>query len=328
MFIDVIRPEAWEELNDKVKTQLGLAPKLRARAYRGLSHAVFEVSQSTAQFMSHKKALGVVLGQTSLFDGLLPYYYKETYEVQTCEHGQLQDVKSWVEGLKKDTNFVLFCEDHPVTGEVYPFAEELDRLLNEKRIFSLRVSHAQHFYRPIEVRPYTVRLNSYTPEVAVAVVGERFRSPATLAPTMGWTEHSFLQELAQACQGKNEDSAQVESFEAEIKPSANLLFKPQADRLFDRAVFYFPDASAEAIANTLFRKLGLSSEDGFKKVTTTNMCHWNSLKMFAHWWQPKPSAEMLRGLLVIDLQLLHTKDFAKQLISSYEEIKQQQSWDV
>lgn len=328
MFIDVIRPEAWEELNDKVKSLLGLAPKLRARSYRGLAHAVFEVSQSTAQFMSHKKALGVILGQTSLFEGLLPYYYKETYEVQTCEHPQLEGVKAWVEGLKKDTNFVLFCEDHPVTGELYPFAEELDRLLNEKRIFSLRVSHAHHFYNQIEVRPYTVRLNSYSAEVAVAVVGERFRSPASLAPTMGWNEGDFLSLLQGSLQGRKEDKNLVIACEKELATSTQLVFAESAPRLFDRAVCYFPDANAEAVAQNLFKRLGLTSEDGFKKVTTTNMCHWNGLKMFSHWWLPKPTPQMLRGLLIIDLQMLDTKDFAKQLISSYEEIKQQQSWDV
>ncbi|KYG62038.1 hypothetical protein AZI85_07490 [Bdellovibrio bacteriovorus] len=328
MFIDVVRPEAWEELNDQVKAALGLEPKARARSFPGIASAVFEISQSTAQFMSHKKAMGVILGQTSVFEGLLPYYYKETYEVAALSHLKLHDVKEWVESLKKETCFVLFAEDHPVTGEVYPFAEELDKLLNEKRIFSFRVSHARHFQEAIAIRPYTVRLCSYSPSVAVAVAGERFRSPAMIAQNMSWNAEAFLKELSDARREHQNNPLLVENFEKEISAKAQPYFKCGTPRLFDRAVFTFSDVSAEAVAENLFKKLGLSKTEGWQKMASTNMCHWSAIKMFRHWWEPTPSLEQLRGLLIVGLDLLNTKDFAKLVISSYEEVKLQQSWDV
>lgn len=108
MLIDVVSPEYWEELNDQVKFLLNLPPALRARSYNGIGQAVFEITQSTAQFMAHKKSVGFILGQTPVLNGILPYYYKETYDVTAVSHLQLINVKEWVDNLKKDTNFVRF----------------------------------------------------------------------------------------------------------------------------------------------------------------------------------------------------------------------------
>lgn len=328
MLIDVVRPENWEELNDQVKTFLSLAPRVRARSYPGLAHAVFEISQGTAQFMSHKRSIGVILGQTPVFENLLPYYYKETYEVAALSHTRLENVKEWVEGLKKDTNFVLFSEDHPVTGELYPFADELDKLLNEKRIYSFRVSHARHFHDSVEIRPYTVRICSFSANTTVAVLGERFRSPSMVAQNMNWDAALFLKELAEAQSPQLPTPAVIEQFEKDVSGIASPFFKSGSARLMDRAVCVFSDVSAEAVAEVLFKKLGLSSEQGWRKLSSTNMCHWSVVKMFRHWWEPTPALDQLRGLLVVGPELLQTKDFAKLLISSYEEVKALQSWDV
>lgn len=325
MFIDVVRPENWEELNDKVKTSLGLSAKIRARCFNGINQAVFEISQGTAQFMSHKKAIGVIQGQTAAFDGLLPYYYKETYEVAVLSHTQLDNVKEWVESLKKETCFVLFAEDHPVTGELYPFADELDKLLNEKRIFSFKVSHANHLHSTNEVRPYSVRLCSFDPNTAVAILGERFRSPSLLAHSQNWDKETFLKNLVIKT---SVDPMLIENFEKEISAVATPFFKSNQARLFDRAICVFNDVSAEALAERIFAKLQISKVDGYQKILTPNMCHWAVIKMFRHWWEPAPSLEQLRGMLIFTPEVLQIKDFAKLVITSYEEIKAEQSWSL
>lgn len=329
MLIDVVRPETWEELNDDVRHVLGLSPKLKARVFQGLGQAVFEIAQGSAQFMAHKKSIGVIRGQTPVFESLLPYYYKETYEVHSISHLALVNVKEFVESLKKDTNFVLFAEDNPVTGEVFPFVEELDKLLNEKRIFSFRVSHAQHFSQAEELRPYTVRLCSYAPDLAVAVLGERFRSPSLAAFNQPWSKTEILLRLKESRRVRPQDTKTVQDFEAQVQGKIPLYFSAQAKRLGDRAVLVIADASAEAVAQLLFKKLGWTTEEGFQKIETTNQCHWSTgAKTFKTWWEPAPTPQALRGLLIISLAALQTKDFANLLISSYEEIKQLQSWTL
>lgn len=329
MLIDIVRPEAWDELNDEVRTVLALTPKLKARVFSGLGQAVFEIAQGTAQFMAHKKAIGVIRGQTPVFESLLPYYYKETYEVNSISHLALTNVKEWVDNLKKDTNFVLFADDHPVTGEVYPWVDELDKLLNEKRIYSLRVSHSKHFHDKEELRPYTVRICSFAPDLAIAVLGERFRSPSLAAFTQAWNKDHVIRRLQECLQKQPANQDLVQSFESHIQKSIPLYFAKNESRLHDRSVLVLPDASAEAVSQVLFKKLNWTSEQGWGQMESTNQCHWSSgMKTFKAWWEPSPSLENLRGLLVIGVAALQTKDFANLLISSYEEVKQMQSWTV
>jgi hypothetical protein len=327
MLIDVVRPETWDEVNDSVKTQLGLATNLRTRAFKGLAHAVFEVTQGSAQFMAHKKAIGFIKGQTSVFENLLPYYYKETYEVAIVSHRDLTNPKEWVEGLKKDTNFVLFAEDHPVTGEIYPFVDELDKLLNEKRIYSFRISHARHFHENVEVRPYSVRLCSFTPELSVAVLGERFRCPPMLVQNMEWNRDEVLQQLIIAREGRGLEPALIQQFETTMSDIAEPYFST-GQRLFDRAAVVLKDTSAEAVAEKVFSKLNLTMEEGWSMLSSTNMCHWSGIKMFAHWWEPMPSNDTLRGLMLVGPELLKNPQFTIALKESYQEIKNEQSWTV
>ncbi|UYL08868.1 hypothetical protein B9G69_017645 [Bdellovibrio sp. SKB1291214] len=328
MYIDVVRPETWDELNDSLKTQIGLADPLRVRVFKGLAHAVFEIAQGSAQFMAHKKSIGFIKGQTPVFENLLPYYYKETYEVNIMSHLQLEDVKAWADGLKKDTNFVVFAEDHPVTGELYPFVDELDKVLNEKRIYAFRISHSRHFHHKTDMRPYSVRLCSYSGNLAVAVLGERFRCPPMMVQNMEWNQGDVSQELMLSQEGRKLNESLVSSFEASLADIAQPYFSSGKARLFDRAVLVFKDVSAEALLEKTFAKLSLSSAEGWGMADSTNMCHWSDMKMFSNWWEPAPSLESLRGLVIASPTILENPQFASALRESYQELLEEQSWNV
>ena len=328
MLIDVVRSESWEELNDSLKSELKLGPALRVRTYFGLAQAVYEITQSSAQFMSHKKAIGVVMGQTGVFEGHLPFYYKETYAIQTVNHFELTNIKEWVESLKKDTNFVIFSEDHPVTGERYTFADELDIELNKKRIGSYRISHANHFFEPLEVRPYTVRICSFGQSSAVAILGERYKAPPLTAQNMSWDASVFLEGMKQEIASKSLNPSTVQSFEVQISSISRPFFAPTAARIFDRAVCVFPEVSASALAAKINEKLGIDKAESLKKMATTNLCDWSVLRMFDHWWRPKPPINDLRGLLIFGVDILSIDDFAKIVLASHQELLDQQSWSL
>ena len=117
MKLDLFPLETWETLNSTIKTAWNVPEDVSVRTFSNLPTAVYEVAQGTAQFLSHKRSLAVIKGQSFVFQPLLPYFYKEAYQIQILGHQSLPDVKIWVEALKKDTLFVVFCEDHPVTGE-------------------------------------------------------------------------------------------------------------------------------------------------------------------------------------------------------------------
>ncbi len=323
MPIDVARPELWEDLNDLLKSHLSVPEKVFLRAYRGLAHAVFEVAQGSSHFMAHKKSIAAITGQTPVFETLLPYYYKEAYQVQVATRDKVTKTSEWVDSLNKDTLFVILTEDHPVTGEIYPEVDELDRLLNEKRYFVFRISHANHFFSGVEIRPYTVRLCSYGAEHALAFCGERFRSPALMAQALSWDAEEFITHVQCYRKQQVQNCAAVEKFEQAL-PIEQRYFQAPVERLYDRAVCVLPDANGEAVVSRLHGKKPFAEG----QVMTTNLCYWRSQKTFKGWWNPAPTPEQLRGMIVISAQLLEDKDFANQFVSAYEEIQQLQSWEV
>lgn len=328
MLIDVARTESWEELNDEVKNSLKLSPSVRVRSYYGLAQAVYEVTQGSAQFMSHKKAIGVVLGQTGVFECHLPFYYKETYAIQSIKHFEITNVKEWVESLKKDTNFVVYSEDHPVTGERYPFVEELDSELNKKRIGSYRISHSNHFFEAIEILPYSVRLCSINPSAAIALLGERYKAPPLSVQYMEWNIESFKDAIVNEMRSRKQDPSAILKFEGQISMIGRPFLGANQSRVFDRAVCVFPDVSASALAQAIMGKAGWNSHEAWKKMGTTNLCHWSTLRLFNHWWLPTPSANDLRGLLVFGLDVLVDDQFSKVVLASHQDLLVQQSWSL
>jgi hypothetical protein len=280
--------------------------------------------------MAHKNVIGIVSGQTDVIKKSLGPFYKEGFQVTEQTHLDVNALKEWIHELNNQTCFVMYSEDHPVTGELYPFVDEIDELLNQKKIRSIRISHANHFHEKIKIRPYTVRICSFDADCTVAFVGERCNTPLLLAERMHWDKAVFLSKIEKECMERKVDPHIVNEFENLIADKAHCYFNLESKRLFDRSVFYFPDVNAEALGSKIIHVLGLTPSMGWEKMSTTCVCHWGvggHLSMFQNWWEPKPSAELLRGLLIVGLDLLVTKDFAKVLLDSYEELKQQQSWN-
>jgi hypothetical protein len=331
MKLDLPQPEIWERLNDAIKKSLFFSEDEQIRVFSDLSSAVFEIAQGTAQFLSHKKAMASVKGQTPAFEFLLPYFYKEAYEVQQISHLAFQEpekLKDWVTALKRETCFVIYAEDNPITGEIFPFADELDRLLNERKIYSFRISHAQHFFQALEIKPYTTRICAFAPDLAIAICGDRFRSPALVAPRQQWDAQHTLRQLETCRAQAQQDRDLILTFEKEISAvaSATPWFKTQTSRIWDRSAIVFSEVSAEPLLRTIFAKIGLTDEQGWQKMDTTNLCRQGSVRLYQSWWEPLPSDDALSSLVLFSVGLLRTKDFAKLVLSSYEEIKSQQSW--
>lgn len=324
MKLALVPLEEWERLNEQLQAEYALSSENSAKIYKGMAHAVFEAAQGTAQFLSHKRSLGVVLGQTPFFNSLLPYFYKEVFGVQTVSHRALTDPAAWVNSLKKDTIFVLLAEDHPVTGELYEY-DILDQLLNEKKIYSIRVSHFQHHYEKTPVRPYSVRLCYMTHDLTMAICGERYKTPPLMAPQMSWHPGECLEKLRRILPNR-QDRKLVEDFERSFDSTVTPWFTAPAARIYDRALLKFPEVSGEALLQRLYDKLQVDSSKYYDTLDTTNLCRWNHFKTFSDWWDPSPSQEDLASLLIVDSGWLVTKDFAKILKSTYEEIQSEQFW--
>ncbi len=307
MKVDLLPFEGWEKLNDQIRSALQLPADIQPRAYSGMASAIYEIAMSTAQFYSHKRSVAIVEGQTPYFQGLLPYLYKEGYQVQIKPTDQ--DFKTWMDSLKKDTNFLLSCDDHPITGEVY--SNEIDKIANEKKIFHIRLSHNSHiFENSKEVQPYTAKICSFGPNSAVALMGAKFRSPVLVASSMNWNALQFISEIELTQKTAKANEALVTQFEKMFQePSLahfKIYFEGSNSRIFDRAVFYSTQVAGEAVQQYLARQIGVEiQEPGFERqIETTHQCRWGGTKSFETWWNPRPSNDVLRGMLILGLDAI------------------------
>lgn len=317
MKVDLLHTFAWEDLNETLTQEfgsnLGVGDSLGAggslRVFQGLSQAVFEIVMGTGLFYSHKKHYGFLSGETWAFDAVIPNLLKDGFQNQTVRAGAVDDVKAWVASLSKETGFVLWSEDHPVLG-TYQQREELDQLLNAQRIISIRVSHSAFLTKPQEIRPYSVRICSLAPNLTLAQIGNRFKSPALFSHRQYWDTKKTLESVRVNLKALPENQKLVEEFEAQFDGSAAVgglsRLPVSGPRIFDRALIFHPEISSEFIAQSLVgRSQKKLAEPGFERqIEIVNRCRWQPAPSFASWWDPKPRDAVLAGLLVISTEQL------------------------
>jgi len=329
MRVDLLPPEKWEDLNGTIHQFLKLSETVSVRTYKGLAHAAYEIAISAAQFFSHKRSIGLVKGNSPAFGGVMPILYKEGYQVQLLKAQDISAPQIWVEALKKDTNFVLFASDHPVTGEISNW-RELDRLVNEKKMQTIRVSHTDWLHdissgavASLEPAANSATILSVTPDLALAICGAKFRAPPLIAPNLYWEPAAVHKDLKAVIEQYQENKAAILAFEKDLPQNWQAFFQHES-RLFDRAVIYNPTVNSEAIAHELSERLKLSlPAPGFSTpVEAGNLCRWGGVGLYDDWWESKPRADILRGLLLISCnQILAQKSLGKTIDQSSEAVR-------
>jgi hypothetical protein len=306
MKVDFLPAEAWVSMNEKVQRFLQVSEDHQLRCYPGVAAAAYEVAMGATQFYSHKRSVGVVSGHTHVFQNVLPYLYKEGYQVQffDSQKSGVPDIAAWVDSLRKDTNFVFLAEDHPITGEHFDW-DELDQRLNEKRIYAVRISHHRHFYQPSAVRPYSVQVRSYGPDVAIGILGNRFKAPPLMTQSLSWKRDAFFEGLQFSLRHHKEDKKLIQEFEKDL-PSPFKAFFSHERRSFDRSVFYTTEINGDALRQFLLAQVKISQkEPGWEEnVETTCLCRWGGTRSYEDWWIPRPADEVLRGMMVIGVDFL------------------------
>ena len=331
MKVDLLHSFAWDEINESLDQQLGaqLGKGGAHRIYQGLSQAVFEIVMGTALFYSHRKYYGILTGDTWAFDPIIPNLLKDGFQSQAVRAGAVDGhaagkgspgPKDWVASLSKETGFVLWSEDHPVLA-TYDAREELDAALNAARIISIRVSHQAFQTRPQDLRPYSVRICSLAPDLALAQVGARFKSPPLFSHRMYWDKTAVLKRLPELLRGR-QDRAAVEKFEEQFDGSARVnglsRWPIVGERIYDRALIFHPEVSSEFVAQSLASASGVTLKaPGFESnIEIVNRCRWQPAPGFSSWWDPKPRDEMLAGLLILSLDQIARPEIVKELVGA------------
>lgn len=314
--------EQWERLNDKVSRKHRLNEGQAVRVYADTSSALFECAFGLTQFLAHKRSVGIVKGQTNFFESLTSHFFKSLLNVQTILPRDIHSVSDWVESLKKDTNLVVVAEDHPVTGEVYSFIDELDTLLNEKKIYCIRLAHFKHRYRSsIELRPYSVELQIFD-NLTLAFCGERFKVPPLVAHVQPWSEQQLMGLKNPYLNKESADS--IRAFTGQVSDFADPLPLKVGDYLKDRSLILLRDVSAAAVVQKMAESRGLLLSE--VNLQTSNQCLWDSLRQFKAWWDQAPSPEQLASLLVVPVLEIENEHFVQELRSAYQEVLALSKW--
>jgi hypothetical protein len=317
MKVDLQAFEIWESLNARMALELRTPADTTVRCYAGLGAAVFEIAQGAAQFYSHKRSIAMISGATPHFRSVLPYLFKEGYEVQVAPETGAN--KEWIDGLKKDTCFALIAEDHAVTGELFELTE-IEQALNEKKIFCLKVSHHNHLYREQTLLPYSVRICSYDPQTAVALLGARMKAPAMVASYLDWDAEKFLKSVQDRKSASRENQELIETFEKSLPKGFSALLQT-SKRTFDRALIYTEEAGGETLQQFLSSalKMPLQKPGWETRLETTHLCRWGGIRNYDDWWKARPTESILRGLLILGTEVLEHPDMRLSLEKALRE---------
>lgn len=323
MLIPLQPPENWDRLNEAYRLIAGYKSENPIKCYKNLYLAVDEVTTQLASFLSHKRAFTWMKGMSPLFDATLPLFLREGFQSQGVDWKVLEqaigDTQAWVQALNPSTLFVLSFEDHAVTGQKTDLSG-VEKLLAEKKIYFIRVSHFSLPSPEIEISPFTIWIgpaHSGPDALALMICGARFRAPEKVAPYGVW----HVGEEARLEHAK-ENQALVEKVEKEFEDDK--WFSNSDKRRFDRVILCFKDLTGDLVLKRFAKLLGTELRP--EQAQTTHICQWNSIKVFKSWWAPEPSPEQLRGLIVFSLDIAQRDDFVSKLKQTLSELRAESEW--
>ncbi|MFN7727710.1 MAG: hypothetical protein ACK5P7_00995 [Bdellovibrio sp.] len=305
MKIDFFRPDSWELANEAVMKSIpDEAQGPQVRVAKGLVAGVFETFNATASFLSHKKTVGIVEGQSWVQQAIIAPLLRDSHEIKTFSIASLKSPEGILEALGAETSVVFFPEDHPVTGERFDF-EALEALLGQKRIFSVRVSHHGSITKAIGLKPYSVRVCSVGPDLSVAFLGARYKTPTQMAPWQSWNIKDIEHQVQEKIRAGGEDQELVQKFEQSLTGQ----FKPVLTtplRVWDRAVMTSSGKAGGQVLLDLEALTGNTQTLGSEPTwaDTTQLCRWSATMQDLSWWETTLTPEEIRGLVVISLETL------------------------
>ena len=313
VFESFSHPEEWDLVNFRLKNEL--STQNQVRSYVNPFLAVHDLLISIAQLYAHKRSISWVTGISPLLENTQPYFIRESYKVQNIKIADLQqandDGHSIIEGLSKDTLFLVFFKNHALTGEVFPH-EKMEEWATAKKIFFILVNHE---YTPdliIQPTSYTVQIPSH--DLSIIYLPERAKLYSPLGPyqNIHWNSDWTFRLKRKAL-----------SFESELKPWESSLVQPKWDyksqRSWDRSFLLFEGLHGDLVASKL-------KEKGFTHVRSFADCVSNSPKSIRSWIQPEVSDEVLRGL--ISLSFHDVKDIPSKAVIDeiVNDIKSESEW--
>ncbi|MCK6598074.1 MAG: hypothetical protein L6Q37_06890 [Bdellovibrionaceae bacterium] len=323
-------PEKWDLINSELKKKL--AKENHLRVYENPYLACFDTVIPLAQLFAHKRSVAFIKGVTPWLESIYGHFLKEGYQIQNFNFDQVQTDKdnliSFVEGLKKDTLFLFYPEDHPLTGEIFNFGD-LENLLSHKKIYAISVKHIpmsvpsdKSFY------PLSAQISYVDGQMTVVELGEKFKVNSLLGAyqkinTVGDTI-KIVNELQRRFEENKVHKDLALKQEVEKLSSLNYDMKEKfggVNYSYDRALLHFPTIHTDVLEKKLIAQ-------GYTYLSSLASCSILSNKALQKWFTPELKKEICCQLLFLKFRNskdVPSLDLLKNLV---KEILEQSSWEI
>ena len=321
MKITIPQQNTWSDVNASIREALQIKePKNYVYAYKGLAHSFKELISHFERFAPHKKKIAYIEGMTPALGALLHFAQDKGYQlVPGDREAVFANPEDWLDSLDNDVVFVLFPEDHPFTAQKYPW-QELDQKVQDRRLFSVRVDHCQCVRPDIgrKLGRYEVSLHCFSESFVLARGGASCRFQSLMADDLSWSVTDIMEVLSEYSECPQEDKDLVVSFES--KGSTYWSSLPELknkDRLFDRALIFWQNLDSSAVRELILQKMQwLEGDQESLLLESLSPCR------HPHLQTQEFTPEVLRGLLVIGIDLLRDPQFEEVLLKSVQEVRQ------
>lgn len=311
--------EYYFKVNQKLSTEL-----YKSRLYESLSLAIYDVTSSLLQFLSHRPKVAVVRQGTSAFEAQIAIFLRQQTALQFKQ--QNQSIHQFIQDIDKETNFVLWSAENEITGEVIYSDEvclEIHKLLSEKKIFSIQVVQANRKLNKSEFlkNSFCVLLETadlFSGHRVQTFFTDKLKAPSLIGPFQCMNNIEMIAE-----------PIKTTSVEVSLALLSEYLyqkqFSPAVTFLNDRKVFVFKNCSGEFIKQSLIQQNAIQPEHIF---TPSSLPTW-TLETFKNWWPETEKPSLLLSLVVISNQAFLTNpDLEKVILEIYLKIQNESTWTV
>lgn len=311
--------EHYFKVNQKFSTDL-----YKARLYETLGLAVFDVSSSLLQFLSHRPKVAVVRQGSSVFEAQIAIFLRQQTPLQFKPASQ--SIHQFIAEIDKETNFVLWSAENEITGEIIYSDEvclEIHKLLSDKKIFSIQVVQANRNINKTEVLKniYAVLIetaNLFSVAKTQMFFTEKLKAPSLVGPFQNITNiESLMQTQALTAPVASLTVLEDSLFEKQ--------FSPAIKYLNDRQTFLFKNCSGEFIMQCLIQAKAIQPEYIFAPSALPTWI----LDTFKNWWPEAENPALLMNLVVISNQaFLLNPELEKMIFDIYMQNQKDSSWSV
>lgn len=296
----------------------------KSRLYETLSLALYDVTSSLLQFLSHRPKVAVVRQGTSAFEAQIAIFLRQQTPLQFKQ--QNQSIHQFIQDIDKETNFVLWSAENEITGEVIYSDEmclEIHKLLSEKKIFSIQVVQANRNLNKNEFlkNNFCVLLETadlFSELRAQIFFTDKLKAPSLIGPFQNMKNIEKIVDPVGTVSSEFQLTLLSEFFYQKQ-------FSPAVRFLNDRKVFIFKNCSGEFIKQSLIQQNAIQPEHIF---TPSALPTW-TLETFKNWWPEAEKPTLLLSLVVVSSQAFQAnRDLEKVILDVYQKNQNESSWTV